>query len=1012
MPRQSEQRQLRCFSCSRLIEDPIIEDGGKVYHTKCIAEKKGEICGGCSQPLMEECFVALGKRWHGHCFKCKKCGLKLSEEVSNPRDRDGVYKAAWKQSWLSSYKGDRPRMMKEIPFSVSGSDPYHPGCLPITNRRFSVPIPAIQVPSPTSNAGSPTVSPIPTPHSPHVSRGDSTNVRPVQKRQKSPLPQYPNPVENVSTATMPSVVELDGAIWSISPGSNLAICQQDATQRAKVKMAGWPEIKKEANLLKLAAGAGVLEVIGKILTRNNKALLLTAWKAGGDVFSKTADTAGQGLDEPFAKNIFSKLMKALLRCRKHGLAHRDVTLENIILGTVKGPSYLHGFKLSRRYQDEEKATDVVGGPIHVSPEALKFLNGDTDGYDPFTADMWAAGVCLHQMLSGRDPRWVRKMPVGLTPGLGGFGTVPPDKPLQKYIKAVEAGSGGVPRTVSNDAKNLLSWILTTDPMKRPTPTEALSHPWLASLSIKPTEGRRLVKLSDNTSLLLVVLSAAVSIQVNNRIMSLSSAFTASALLIASVRTIVGNPLRNSTDSSYKQTYTTAAMAVLVIEANKLYIADDETTSSATTSLEWSPSNIDHHNDDDDETVPNTGRLLETPLSSRVNRESRSRSLLGIRRESLPINIQKRMRGWTKAETKRLPEGFHTEIAEELLAPRKTPRVRRPVESVDDVNPLQPGTFRKRMGSTVRIKRNRRAPSHSLIRPGQAGSPKTPRTASAQDFGEAFITEDEELVPLQRSKTDGILLGEPPPIRTPTTPKPQGGSPVRTFPNGVETVTPVNTNNNSTSTAASTVGSPKSVMASSPKRSAPVKLRTKARKGSREIVKKDEELPPPPDTDGSADKTPEEKPIKKGLRRMQSGHGPHGMPLLRLGQLPKSDSGGGLLTARTGMSTARSDRTRASSAATNKSKKRGSGSPPKRSKSGNMTPSPFGYHSAHLRSEMNRSLDRPPPALDGLLRDVARAQPHRSSASSAAPAPNHSPPSSPKRKGTAALYEAVFGGSSF
>eukprot|EP01059_Diplonema_ambulator_P010152 TRINITY_DN20143_c0_g1_i1.p1 TRINITY_DN20143_c0_g1~~TRINITY_DN20143_c0_g1_i1.p1 ORF type:complete len:1079 (+),score=30.60 TRINITY_DN20143_c0_g1_i1:136-3372(+) len=1070
---------VKCAYCAEAVKAAEqCEDGPKVYHTWCLAEKHGDICHGCKEPLLAGMYVSMGKKWHEECFKCRGCGELMSIDVANTYGNDKVYKAGYRISKVGAVSGIRSGGKKDIMFVVTGVDPHHPGCLVLSKRRSSVPIPQLTLPMSPTHSGthsgysgpggltSPTPSPNPTPRSARLSPANhKTDSYRVRKRSPVPLSLPQN--TDQQQRELPSVLELDGAIWSINQAIGMAVCQQDATQRAKVKIGNWPEIKREAAALKLASGTGVLEVMGKILTRNNKALLLTAWKDGGDVFSKSADSAGQGLDEPFAKNIFSKLMKALARCRKLNLAHRYVTLENIILGSVKGPSYLFNFKLARRYHDSEKATDVVGGPVHISPEALQMLKGSSDGYDPFTADMWAAGVCLYQMLAGRDPKWAHKIPQGLTPGVAGFGEVPTERQIEKYSKLLGSGPGPVPRTVSDDAKSLLEWVLEPDSSKRATPTDALEHPWLASLAIKPTEGRKLVKLSDNTSLLLVVLSAGIGSLAVPRKQYMLSAIVIGGFAAMTARACEGNPLLLQ-NGGYIQRYTVAALVVLVGSCRLRTDGDDDGGSDG---------------GDEVRRPPDTARSMCSKKESKVmKRETRSRSLLGIRRESLPLNIETRARGWTKAEVRRFPEGFDVNN-EAFGVVKKTPRVRRPVETVDDGIPLEAGAFRKRCGSTVKSKKGR---SPSIRNPA---SPKTPRTRKQDHLGspqrtgklnhdDTLLTlpdddDDDDMMPLHRAKTDGVLNLEPPPIQTPVEKQPKG---TEMFPGGelkvptprpppltalapppppppppppsqprspqsqtppvqeqpakpespVSPQSPPQPQSQGSGSGGSGPvkrvpsppsggsGSPASPM--TPRKTTATKLKNikKSRSIRRDdtVKRVDPDLLSPPQpvedsvaieiqSDGSDDKG---KP--KGMRRMQSALP---MPLLKLGGLGRE---GGLLTGRT---TARTEipltaRTRGTASSVGEKKKKArvsTGSPTRRPKQ-----SPFAYHSAALRSEMNRSADRPAAgatqSIESYLQSVQRDL-NNQQRSSSRPA-GASPPQSPRKKtgGTRGIYEAVFG----
>lgn len=76
--------------------------------------------------------------------------------------------------------------------------------------------------------------------------------------------------------------------------------------------------------------------------------------------------------------------------------HRDLKLENLILDE-NGYLKIVDFGMCKVLRHNEKATEYAGTPAYIAPELLK-----GEEYT-FTADWWAVGVLMYQMLTGVLP---------------------------------------------------------------------------------------------------------------------------------------------------------------------------------------------------------------------------------------------------------------------------------------------------------------------------------------------------------------------------------------------------------------------------------------------------------------------------------------------------------------------------------------------------------------------------------------------------------------------------------
>ena len=97
--------------------------------------------------------------------------------------------------------------------------------------------------------------------------------------------------------------------------------------------------------------------------------------------------------------IASKIINAIFYCHSAGITHRDIKPSNIFLDEAGNPK-LGDFGFSKHYEEGEKEHKKCGSVPYFSPE---MLNQKLSSYDPFKADVWALGITLFYMVTGRLP---------------------------------------------------------------------------------------------------------------------------------------------------------------------------------------------------------------------------------------------------------------------------------------------------------------------------------------------------------------------------------------------------------------------------------------------------------------------------------------------------------------------------------------------------------------------------------------------------------------------------------
>jgi len=101
-----------------------------------------------------------------------------------------------------------------------------------------------------------------------------------------------------------------------------------------------------------------------------------------------------------AINITLGILRALEYIHKNGVVHRDLKPENIMLDPQDGIKLIDfgiASQLGAKRLTYAGFTQALGSPDYISPEQVKGKRGDA------RSDLYAVGVMLYEMLSGKTP---------------------------------------------------------------------------------------------------------------------------------------------------------------------------------------------------------------------------------------------------------------------------------------------------------------------------------------------------------------------------------------------------------------------------------------------------------------------------------------------------------------------------------------------------------------------------------------------------------------------------------
>ncbi|KAF9366208.1 CBL-interacting serine/threonine-protein kinase 24 [Mortierella sp. NVP85] len=295
-------------------------------------------------------------------------------------------------------------------------------------------------------------------------------------------------------------------------------------------------VRRESDLLKSIQHPNIVGFREVVETSTQMCIVLD-YASGGELFEFVAKKRPQATEQDI-QYIFAQIVDAVDYLHQNNIVHRDLKLENVLLepraGAPLRPTVkLTDFGLAKVIeQDAPLLTTRCGSEDYAAPEII--LGQPYDGRE---ADIWSLGVVLYALLVGF-------LPFNTRPGMGrksflsmiaqaefGFpgekvsfkrasllslrqrsmssastastastlaspgatandhgaiiGTLLPTATLDASASEGGATTIIVPKMrdvnpVSDEAKDLVRWLLQIQGSKRPTSRELREHPWVAA----------------------------------------------------------------------------------------------------------------------------------------------------------------------------------------------------------------------------------------------------------------------------------------------------------------------------------------------------------------------------------------------------------------------------------------------------------------------------------------------------------------------------------------------------
>lgn len=211
------------------------------------------------------------------------------------------------------------------------------------------------------------------------------------------------------------------------------------------------DIMNEIQTLAEMDHPNIMKVKGYYQT-NNHLYIISEYLSGGELFDRIIKA--KKFTEEIAAEVMEQILSAVSYLHRHNIIHRDLKPENICFETPHPDSHIKiiDFGTSKKVITAEKLKSKLGTAYYIAPEVL------AGGYD-MKCDVWSCGVILFVFLFGNAP----------------FNA----KTDEEIFSKIKLGKFKFPEgsNVSQDAKDLISLMLTMNPDTRPTADQILKHQW-------------------------------------------------------------------------------------------------------------------------------------------------------------------------------------------------------------------------------------------------------------------------------------------------------------------------------------------------------------------------------------------------------------------------------------------------------------------------------------------------------------------------------------------------------
>lgn len=233
---------------------------------------------------------------------------------------------------------------------------------------------------------------------------------------------------------------------------------------------GVQAIEREVAVQKrLKRHRNLIELIDVVRVPSKSRMYIVLEMANGCTVQQLADSApDHRLPESQVSNFAAQTLKGLQYMHGKGVVHRDIKPSNLML-TAKGDLMISDFGVAEflsEYNDDDNVTRTSGSPAFQAPE----IATGAPGYSGRKVDVWALGVTVYFLLTGKIPFEADNLLV--------------------LFDLIGKGEYEEPEWMSESCADCIRAMLTVDWDKRMSVDELLRHPWISRGAVELTAQQR------------------------------------------------------------------------------------------------------------------------------------------------------------------------------------------------------------------------------------------------------------------------------------------------------------------------------------------------------------------------------------------------------------------------------------------------------------------------------------------------------------------------------------------
>jgi calcium-dependent protein kinase len=215
------------------------------------------------------------------------------------------------------------------------------------------------------------------------------------------------------------------------------------------------ELLKEINILKTLDHQNIIKIY-EYFNNKKEIFIISELCQYGELFNKLY-LEGH-LKEEFVWKVMKQVLSAVSHCHSSNIIHRDIKPQNVLIYDETEEDIdikIIDFGNSEIFS-KSLAPSCIGTVYYIAPEVVRYERYDSK------CDLWSCGIMMYFLLSGEFP----------------FTGETEEEVFVNVLKGRFTFSSPIWDTISDQAKHLISGLLTTNPVRRLSAKQALEHKWI------------------------------------------------------------------------------------------------------------------------------------------------------------------------------------------------------------------------------------------------------------------------------------------------------------------------------------------------------------------------------------------------------------------------------------------------------------------------------------------------------------------------------------------------------